>query len=388
MERLNFEYIKLDDLTPYENNAKRHAEEDISAIKSSINAFGMNDPIGVWGKKNIIVEGHGRFIALRELGYTEAPCIRLDKLTDEQRRGYALAHNKTAELAGWDFEKLMQELTALESFEMDAFGFDTLPEITGGGEAADIDLDAERDSIETPICKTGDIWLLGDHRLMCGDSKGKTIQNDDMPDADFLRFLESTFVAADASMRSGAVFYIWHADSEGLNFRQACKSTGWKVRQNLVWVKNQAAFGRQDYHWKHEPCLYGWKDGAAHYFIKNRKQTTVIDDEINIDLLSVDELRELVRNAYELSTVMREDKPTRSAEHPTMKPLHLIKRQVKNSTKRGWNVLDIFGGSGTTMLACEELSRKCYMMELDPKYCDVIIKRWETLTGEKAVRVE
>ena len=281
-------------------------------------------------------------------------------------------------------------------------------------EATDIDLDAERDSIETPICKTGDIWLLGEHRLMCGDStdadaivrlmdgekadllltdppynvavsnsKGKTIQNDDMPDADFLRFLESAFVAADASMRSGAAFYIWHADSEGLNFRQACKSAGWNVRQNLVWVKNQAALGWQDYQWKHESCLYGWKDGAAHYFIKNRKQTTVIDDEINIDLLSVDELRELVRNAYELSTVMREDKPTKSADHPTMKPLNLIKRQVKNSTKRGWKVLDIFGGSGTTMLACEELSRKCYMMELDERYVSVIINRYLNFTGRK-----
>lgn len=415
MERLNFEYIKLDDLTPYENNAKRHAEEDISAIKSSINAFGMNDPIGVWGKKNIIVEGHGRFIALRELGYTEAPCIRLDKLTDEQRRGYALAHNKTAELAGWDFEKLMQELTALESFDMDAFGFDTLPEVTASGEADSFDTDTEMEGIETQICQTGDIWRLGRHRLMCGDStdataiarlmegekadllltdppynvavsnsKGMTIQNDDMEDADFIRFLESAFVAANASMRNGAAFYIWHGETEGLNFRQACKNVGWQVRQNLVWVKNQIVLGRQDYQWKHEPCLYGWKDGAAHYFIKNRKQPTVIDDDINIDLLSADELRELIRNSDKFTTVMREDKPTRNAEHPTMKPLHLIKRQVKNSTKRGDKVLDIFGGSGTTLLASEQLDRTCYMMELDPKYCDVIIKRWEALSGQKA----
>ena len=351
------------------------------------------------------------------LGLENVPCIIADDLTPEQIKAFRLADNKVGELAEWDFEKLMQELTALESFDMDAFGFDTLPEVSDNVEATDIDLDAELESIETPTCQAGDIWRLGEHRLMCGDStdadaiarlmdgekadllltdppynvavsnsKGKTIQNDDMPDADFLRFLESAFVAADASMRNGAGFYIWHAETEGMNFRQACKSVGWKVRQNLVWVKNQIVLGRQDYQWKHEPCLYGWKDGNAHYFIKNRKQPTVIDDEINIDLLSVDELREIVRNAYELSTVFREDKPTRNAEHPTMKPLHLIKRQVKNSTKRGGNVLDIFGGSGTTMIACEELSRKCYMMELDPKYCDVIIKRWETMTGRRAER--
>lgn len=408
--------IGLSYLSEYENNP-RNNDSAVEAVAESIKQFGFKVPIIV-DNDYVIVAGHTRLKAARLLGLDKVPCIVADDLTPEQIKAFRLADNKVGELAGWDFEKLMHELTALESFEMDAFGFDTLPEITGGGEAADIDLDAELDSIETPICKTGDIWLLGDHRLMCGDStdadaiarlmdgekadllltdppynvaisnsKGKTIQNDDMPDADFLRFLESAFVAADASMRSGAVFYIWHADSEALNFRQACKSTGWKVRQNLVWVKNQAAFGRQDYQWKHEPCLYGWKDGAAHYFIKNRKQTTVIDDEINIDLLSVDEPRELVRNAYELQTVMRDDKPTKSADHPTMKPLNLIKRQVKNSTKRGWKVLDIFGGSGTTMLACEELSRKCYMMELDPKYCDVIIKRWETLTGEKAVKI-
>lgn len=351
------------------------------------------------------------------LGIEMVPCIIADDLSPEQIKAFRLADNKVGELAGWDFEKLMQELSALESFDMDKFGFDTLPDVTANGEDADIDIEDELESIETPICQTGDIWLLGRHRLMCGDStdadmvgtlmsgakadllltdppynvavensNGMTIQNDDMPDAEFLRFLESAFAAADGSMRSGAGFYIWHGESESLNFRKACKNVGWQVRQNLIWVKNQIVIGRQDYQWKHEPCLYGWKDGASHYFIKNRKQPTVIDDEINVDLLSADELRELVRNAYELSTVMREDKPTRNAEHPTMKPLHLIKRQVKNSTKRGGKVLDIFGGSGTTLLACEELERDCYTMELDPKYCDVIVKRWETLTGGKAKR--
>ena len=404
--------ISISLLREYDNNP-RNNDGAVDAVAASIREFGFKVPVIVDGD-NVIVAGHTRVKAARELGMETVPCIIADDLTLEQIRAFRLADNKTAELAGWDFEKLMQELTALESFDMDAFGFDTLPEVTASGEADSFDIDTEMESIETQICQTGDIWRLGRHRLMCGDStdataiarlmegekadllltdppynvavsnsKGMTIQNDDMEDADFMRFLESAFVAANASMRNGAAFYIWHSDTESLNFHQACKNVGWQVRQNLIWVKNQIVLGRQDYQWKHEPCLYGWKDGAAHYFIKNRKQPTVIDD-INIDLLSADELRELIRNSDEFTTVLREDKPTRNAEHPTMKPLRLIKRQVKNSTKRGDKVLDIFGGSGTTLLACEELERDCYTMELDPKYCDIIIKRWEALSGQKA----
>ena len=419
MERLNFEYIKLDDLTPYENNAKRHAEEDISAIKSSINAFGMNDPIGVWGKKNIIVEGHGRFIALRELGYTEAPCIRLDKLTDEQRRGYALAHNKTAELAGWDFAKLEEELSEIsDQFDMSAFGFDMSDfeeekEIIED-EAPEVDEEAE------PITRLGDIWQLGRHRLMCGDStsvesvavlmdgaladmiltdppynvayEGGTkdklaIMNDNMDDESFRAFLQDAFCAGDSALKKGGAFYIWHADSEGFNFRYACKAVGWEVKQCLIWNKNTLVLGRQDYQWKHEPCLYGWKSGASHYFVKNRKLTTVLNDGVDIDVMTSDELRELIREITEPSSVINENKPTRNGEHPTMKPVGLLSRQIRNSSRIGEKVLDLFGGSGSTLVACEQLDRVCYMMELDPKYCDAIVKRWETLTGEKAVKI-
>lgn len=408
--------ISISLLREYDNNP-RNNDGAVDAVAASIREFGFKVPVIVDGD-NVIVAGHTRVKAARELGMETVPCIIADDLTPEQIKAFRLADNKVGELAEWDFDKLMQELTGLQSFDMDAFGFDTLPDITASEDVADIDMDAEVESIETPICQTGDIWLLGRHRLMCGDStdaaaiarlmggekadllltdppynvavensKGMTIQNDDMPDAEFLRFLEAAFNAADGAMKPGAGFYIWHGENEGLNFRQACKNVGWQVRQNLVWVKNQIVLGQQDYQWKHEPCLYGWKDGAAHYFFKNRKQATVMDEEINIDLLSADELRELVRNACEFTTVLREDKPGKNSDHPTMKPLHLIKRQVKNSTKRNGNVLDIFGGSGTTLIACEELERDCYMMELDPKYCDVIVKRWETLTGEKAVKI-
>ena len=185
---------------------------------------------------------------------------------------------------------------------------------------------------------------------------GLTIQNDKQGDAPFRQFLTDAFTSANAVMKPGAVFYIWHADSEGFNFRAACKDAGWQVRQCLIWNKSALVMGRQDYHWKHEPCLYGWKEGAAHLWASDRKQTTV----------------------------MNFDKPQRNGEHPTMKPLALIAYQVSNNTKGEDIVLDQFGGSGTTLITCEQLGRKCFMMELDPKYCDVIVARWRKLTGNKA----
>ena len=183
-----------------------------------------------------------------------------------------------------------------------------------------------------------------------------TIQNDKKDDSGFRQFLTDAFVNATAVMKPGAVFYIWHADSEGYNFRAACKDAGWQVRQCLIWNKNSLVMGRQDYHWKHEPCLYGWKEGASHLWASDRKQTTVLNF----------------------------DRPQRNGEHPTMKPLARLAYQITNNTKGEDLVLDLFGGSGSTLIACEQLGRKCCMMELDPKYCDVIVKRWEELTGGKA----
>ena len=244
------------------------------------------------------------------------------------------------------------------------------------------------ENVETR-CKAGDIWKLGEHRLMCGDStkvehiqklmdgekadllitdppynvayEGKTkdkltIQNDSLDDANFREFLKDAFFAADSVMKPGAVFYIWHADSEGYNFRGACRDVEWKVRQCLIWNKNAQVMGRQDYHWKHEPCLYGWKEGASHLWASDRKQTTVLDF----------------------------DRPNRNGEHPTMKPVALFDYQIKNNTKGSDIVLDSFGGSGTTLIACEQNKRIARIMELDPHYCDVIIQRWENLTGKQA----
>lgn len=386
---LKIEYIDVTKLKPYEKNARKHEEYDISQIAKSIEAYGFNDPIGIWGKDNQIVEGHGRLLAAKKLGMKEVPCIRLDDLTDEQRREYTIMHNKTAELSTWDFDMLEKELSELDFGEFD---IDWNIETEKAPDEVVEDEPPEVDEISEPMCKRGDIWKLGNHRLMCGDStlaedvdmlmngaradmlltdppynvayeggtKDKlTIQNDNMSDGAFHEFLRVAFSRADSVMRDGAAFYIWHADSEGFNFRSACKCVGWKVRQCLIWVKNSIVLGRQDYQWKHEPCLYGWKDGAAHYFIDDRTQ----------------------------STVWEFNKPARNGVHPTMKPIELMARAIGNSARRAEIVLDLFGGSGSTLIACEQMERKCYMMELDTKYCDVIIRRWEAFTGNKAEKI-
>lgn len=384
---LKIEYLPIKELKPYEKNTRKHQKKDVDNIARSIEKYGMCDAIGIWGEQNIIVEGHGRMLACKQLGMTEVPCVRLDHLTDEQRREYAIAHNATAELSEWDLDILPDELAELDLSDFDFdFGIEDEEEETEivEDEAPEVDDDAE------PTAKLGDIWQLGRHRLMCGDStsiddverlmggqladmlitdppynvayEGKTkdhltIQNDSMDNDSFRQFLRDAFTSADTVMKQGAVFYIWHADSEGYNFRGACFDIGWKVRQCLIWNKNSMVMGRQDYHWKHEPCLYGWKDGASHLWASDRKQTTVIDYQ----------------------------RPTKAEIHPTMKPVGLFDYQIKNNTKGGDIVLDLFNGSGTTIMACEQNGRVARCMELDPRYVDACVKRWENFTGEKAV---
>lgn len=219
-----------------------------------------------------------------------------------------------------------------------------------------------------------------------GSKVREKIKNDKMEDTTFLQFLVDAYSAMNKHMKEGASFYIWHADSESYNFRKACREIGWQVRECLIWAKDRMAFGRQDYQWKHEPCLYGWKDGKAHYFIDKRTETTVIEEELDIDKMKAQEARDLLKEIYESikTTVIHEKKPLTSELHPTMKPVKLIAKLVENSSKEEWIVLDVFGGSGTTLMACEQLNRKARIMELDPKYADVIIQRWEEFTGETA----
>ena len=360
-------------------------------------------------------------MAAKKLGMKTVPCIRLDHLTDEQRRAYALAHNKTAENSEWDYDMLSLELGDIFDIDMEQFGFDLGDDGEDDVEAVEDDFD-EEDIPEEPKSKYGDIYQLGNHRVMCGDStkledveklmNGETvdlfltdppynvnyqggtkdamkIMNDSMEDSAFRAFLTDAFKCANAVMKDGAAFYIWHADSEGLNFRAAVRNTGWRLRECLVWVKNALVLGRLDYHYKHEPALYGWKDGT-HYFTSDRTQTTVYDDKIDFKKLKKEELVKLLEEIYSdknPTTVIYEDKPLINDIHPTMKPIRLMARLVKNSTKPGGIVLDLFGGSGSTMMACEQLNRTAYSMELDPRYVDAMINRWENFTGEEAVLI-
>jgi DNA modification methylase len=384
----------LERLIPYERNARTHSPEQVAQIVASIQEFGFTNPILVDGADGILA-GHGRLAAAKDMGLALVPVIVLDHLSAAQRRAYILADNKLALNAGWDEELLRLELGDLqmEDFDLSLIGFsdeelaDLLPEVEQLP-PEDADADAVPEAPEDPITKPGDVWLLGKHRVMCGDStsieaietltgggvdmwltdppynvayEGKTkdaliIKNDSMADETFRQFLRDAYVAADTAMKAGAVFYIWHADSEGYNFRGAAKDAGWKVRQCLVWKKQTLVMGRQDYHWKHEPCLYGWKDGAGHLWASDRKQTTILEF----------------------------DRPTSSQEHPTMKPVALFEYQMLNNTKGGDKVLDSFGGSGTTMIAAEKNGRIACLMELDPRYCDVIVKRWQQFTGKTA----
>lgn len=374
---------KLSDIRPYEKNPRKN-DEAVKYVAESIKEFGFKVPI-VIDRNGVIVAGHTRYKAAKKLNLKEVPCIVADDLTDEQIKAFRLADNKVAEKAEWDFELLGDELDDLFTFDMTVFGFDEPTEEEA--EAIEDEFDAEPP--EEPYVKLGDLYQLGNHRLLCGDStvltdverlmggaqadmlltdppynvdyEGKTkeklkIQNDKMDNDNFRQFLVDAFSNADMVMKPGAVFYIWHADSEGYNFRGACYDIDWKVRQCLIWSKNSMVMGRQDYQWKHEPCLYGWKDGAGHLWASDRKQTTILNFE----------------------------RPTKNDLHPTMKPIALFDYQIKNNTKGGDIVLDLFGGSGTTIMACEQNGRRAYSMEFDPRYAQVIIERWEKFTGEKA----
>ena len=383
MEIIN---IAIRDIHPYPNNPRKNSDA-VDAVAESIRQCGYCAPIIV-DEDHIILAGHTRYKALKKLGWKECPVLLLQGMSDEQKRKYRLLDNKTGELATWDLDALAEELEALD-FDGFDFGFEVSETVT--------DEEAHEDDYEVnppaqPKSKRGDIYVLVRHRLMCGDSTsaddvhalvgstqidmlltdppygvdytGKTadalkIENDAQTDEDLENFLSIAFRGADAVMKPGAAFYIWHADSKGGIFRMACQEVGWEVRQVLIWAKNSLVLGRQDYQWQHEPCLYGWKGGAAHKWTSDRKQ----------------------------STLLNFDRPTKNKEHPTMKPVPLFDYLIKNNSEVGDDILDLFAGSGTLAIACEQNGRNAYMMEYDPKYVDVIIDRWERLTGKKAVLI-
>lgn len=404
-------------LTPYADNAKIHDDVQIANVANSIKRFGWQQPIVV-DDNGVVVIGHCRLLAAKKLKLKEVPVTVASGLTDDEIRELRIADNKTNE-SPWNFDLLQKDMEGLE-FDGFDFEWDGLGEEYEEKEVTEDDYDPDEDVPEEPTAKRGDIYQLGRHRLMCGDStmiddvnalmdgeladmfltdppynvdyQGGTkdalkIMNDSMEDGAFRAFLTDAFTNADLVMKPGAGYYIWHADSEGLNFRLAVRNANWKLRQTLIWVKNALVLGRQDYQWKHEPCLYGWKEGT-HYFTDDRTQSTVVDDKIDLKKLKKVEMLAMLEKLLGdkvPTTVLYEDKPLVNDIHPTMKPIRLMARLIKNSTKPGWKVLDLFGGSGSTMMACEQLERTCFTMELDPRYVDAIINRWEKFTGEKAV---
>jgi site-specific DNA-methyltransferase (adenine-specific) len=391
MNNLAITYKATADLLPYINNAKKHSADQVAMLAASIKEFGFNNPILTDGDNGVIA-GHGRLQAAQKLGLETVPTIELSHLSAAQKKAYILADNRLGEVGTeWDMELVNLELEALSEldFDLSLTGF----ELELGDEEPDYQGDPDEIpeiSESEPVTQRGMIWLCGEHRVMCGDSTsaedvdqlmaggvadmwltdppynvnytGKTkdaltIDNDSMSDGSFREFLVGAYRCADSVMRSGAVFYIWHADLEGFNFRGAAADIGWRVRQCLIWVKNSIVLGRQDYHWRHEPCLYGWKDGAAHLWSSDRKQ----------------------------ATTLQFDRPTRNDIHPTMKPVSLFEYQIKNNTRAGDIVLDSFGGSGTTLIASEQCGRTSRLMEYSPIYVDAIIARWQRHTGKQAI---
>ena len=429
-----YEEIEIQKLKPYENNARTHSEDQVEKIARSIKEFGFINPVIIDSDYGIIA-GHGRVLGAQKIGMDKVPWLFVEDLTEAQKRAYILADNKLGLDAGWDDEILKQEIKALDdmNFDVSIAGFDiedfdfTQEDI----EFQEDDYDVEANLPEIPKAKYGDIYQLGNHRVMCGDStsqedidkltegltmdlcvtdppynvnygsinesgygkerdNGNKILNDNMDDESFYLFLSAFYEQMMRVLKEGGAYYIFHSDTEGYNFRKALRDAGGQVKQNLIWVKNALVLGRQDYQWKHEPCLYGWKEGAGHYFIEDRTQTTVFEDKADLDKLSKEELKEMIEDilADKLpATVIHEDKPLKNDIYPTMKPIRLISRLIKNSSKHGENVIDFFGGSGSTLISCEQLGRNCYTIELDPKYVDVIVNRWETLTGKTAVKI-
>lgn len=393
---MNIQIIDINKLIPATYNPRKDLKPDDAEyikIKNSIVKFGFVSPL-VINKDMTVIGGHQRLKVLKDIGITEVECIVVD-LDKTNEKALNIALNKIQ--GDWDEDKLealLQELK-LEEFDMNltGFDFDEVDEILNdinGTKEDNFDVDSAYEEIEEPITKSGDIWILGNHRLMCGDSThkddimrlmnnqdadmlltdppynvdyvGKTaealkIKNDNMDDNQFYEFLRKVFENMYIVTKEGASIYVFHADTEGINFRKAFKDAGFKLAECLIWKKDCFVMGRQDYQWQHEPVLYGWKEGKAHYFINDRTQSTILEF----------------------------DRPKQSTLHPTMKPIDLVAKLIKNSSKENDIILDLFGGSGSTIIATEQLNRKCYTMELDPKYCDVIVKRWETMTNREAI---
>ena len=386
----DFQLVATDKLIPYVNNARTHSPEQIKKLRSSLREFGFVNPVIIDREYNVIA-GHGRLMAAKEEGITEVPCVYVDHLTDAQKKAYILADNRMAMDAGWDEELLAVEMQELQDlgYDLAMTGFDEkeladLFSDNTDSEAKDDDFDLTAALEKASFVERGDVWTVGRHRLMCGDatsledvntlmgdtkanliltdppygvsfksSSGLTIQNDSMKNEEFYSFLLSAFKCMAVHLEKGGAAYVFHADTEGLNFRRAFVDAGFHLAGCCIWVKDSLVLGRSDYQWQHEPVLYGFMQNGKHKWYSDRKQTTI----------------------------WHFDKPKRNANHPTSKPLDLLGYPIGNSTQENGVVIDTFGGSGSTLMACEQMNRICYMMELDEKYASVILRRYVEDTG-------
>lgn len=386
-----FEKVNIDRLVPYARNARTHSKEQILQLRASLREFGFVNPVIVDKDLNVIA-GHGRIMAAKEEGIAEVPCVFAEHLTEAQKRAYIIADNRLALNAGWDAEMLSVELADLQGadFDISLLGFDDaeLNKLLGGmDDVKDDDFDVDAELQRPSITQLGDLWLLGKHRLVCGDStKAETfdllmdgkkanltvtdppynvnyegragkIKNDNMADDKFYQFLFAAFAHTEKVMARDASIYIFHADTEGLNFRRAFADAGFYLSGTCIWKKQSLVLGRSPYQWQHEPILFGWKKAGKHAWYSDRKQTTIWEFE----------------------------KPKKNGEHPTMKPVPLIAYPILNSSMTGCIVLDPFGGSGSTLIASEQTDRVCFTVELDEKYCDVIVKRYIEQVSAKDV---
>ena len=393
-KEMQYYLADVSELIPYVRNARTHSEAQVSQIAASIREFGFLSPILV-AEDNTILAGHGRLAAALKLGLKKVPCVKENHLTETQKRAYIIADNKLSLNAGWDNELLAVELSELEGadFNLDLLGFDEV-ELSSIFDAdkdvSDDDFDVEKELEEPCFSKTGDMWTLGKHRVICGDATkletyktllentkvnlvvtdppynvnyegaaGK-IKNDNMENDKFYQFLFNSFVNMEQAMADDASIYVFHADTEGLNFRKAFQDAGFYLSGCCIWKKPSLVLGRSPYQWQHEPCLYGWKKKGKHKWYAGRKETSVWEFE----------------------------KSKKNADHPTMKPIALLAYPIKNSSMTNSLVLDPFAGSGSTLIACEQTGRVCYAIELDEKYCDVIVKRYiEQVGNDKSVKV-
>lgn len=379
--------ISTEKLIPYVNNARTHSAEQINKLRSSLREFGFINPVIIDRDFNVIA-GHGRIEAAKAEGIPEVPCVFADYLTEAQKKAYILADNRMALDAGWDEELLRAEIEALqaESFDVGLTGFDE-SEIADlfetDSEVKDDDFDVDAELEKPPVTKSGDLWLLGNHRLVCGDSTSEEtytllmdgkkanlvvtdppynvnyegsagkIKNDNMENGKFYQFLLDAFTCMEKVMENDASIYVFHADTEGLNFRKAFADAGFYLSGTCIWKKQSLVLGRSPYQWQHEPVLFGWKKKGRHQWYTGRKE----------------------------STIWEFDKPKKNGDHPTMKPVPLVAYPIKNSSMSNCIVLDPFGGSGSTLIACEQTDRVCHTIELDEKFCDVIVKRFIEQAG-------